>query len=174
LAEVLDRFGYRRHGANGANPRVFFHERHGLDLVAVDCAENWDQDCWKGEYRTTLALEVENRIQEFAMTMRGLLDARATLHCGIFYVPAKFEDRLGDTEVGMAAHKKDAITTQRLDDYVPPWRNSGHWAVVPSGDEQLLAVFLAENEPRVVGARCYRSGGETWSVPIARNQSGLP
>lgn len=155
LRDVLEAGGYERWEPRRRDlRRVYFPERHTLDVVAIDCPSNWDDDCHRGQYRTTLAIELENDLREFEMTMRGLLDVRASLSCGIFYARDGREPR----EVGVAHAHDPGPQWAPLDAWRPSWFNKG-WPVPPLPGERQLAIFLSELEPRVVGARCYAPDG---------------
>jgi hypothetical protein len=145
----------------GPAQRVYFHERNKIDVVAVECPDNLDNDCWHGLYRTTLALELENDIQEFELTMRWLLDVRAELHCGVFF--AKSLDGL---LVGGSHHQHKPTKIQvPLATWTPPWHHDrGDWVVPAAGNEKLLAIFLSDQEPKLLGARLYEPGKDVTPI----------
>lgn len=89
-----------------------------------------DNDCWHGLYRTTLALELENDIQEFELTMRGLLDVRAELHCGVFFAKSLDGLRVGRSHHqvvrALHGHHVDLVSLVEVD----PLRRT-HALIVP-------------------------------------------
>ena len=168
LRTVLKSLGYEKYShRQPGQRRIYAHEWRRFDLLAIDAPENWDGDCWKGRFRTSLCLELENDIQKFELTMRGMLDLRASLHCGVFYAPENYELRLDKLPIGVAHANVKNGARQPLAEWKPPW-NRGQWSVPVIGNEQLLAIFLSGEEPRVIGARCYRPADQVFDVPLPR------
>lgn len=137
--------------------RVYGWEWQQIDLVAARSPGPWGECVWKGQYRIDLALELENNIAEFTLHMRGLLDFNAVLRVGIFYAT---EGKLDQVKVGSG----NGLIP--LAAWTPPWKDST-WGGRPLEDDSvLLAVFLSEQKPEVLGAR-------QWSLRNAEGEDVL-
>ena len=132
--------------------RTWTRERWGLDLGAVESPVEWDRACWEGRWRTTLALEVENDIQEFSLTMRGLLDVQAQLRVGVFYANEPLE-RVEDLRVGVGP--RDENTRVRLGNWTPPWTEPNTGSQLADGG-QIAAIFVSCQRPAVLGVQPWR------------------
>ena len=158
LDYVMAKLGFKGVGRNGGSRfhRVYGREWRRYDMLAVESDSSWDDDCWRGQYRNVLAVEVENNIQEFALTMRGLLDIRCEHLLGIFYAPPGIEE-LGDVQVGVARTQKSAKARSEphrvslLD-----WRPS----FLPDDLKWMMAVFLDDAKATLRGACVYRPGAD--------------
>jgi hypothetical protein len=154
LGTAMEDLGYARHRASGRPTNgVYSHERWQLDLGAVQSPEEWNRDCWLGTWNTVLALEVENNLQEFSLTMRGLMDVRANLRVGIFYTD-RDEHGLGDQPVGVGTQ------TVRLDAWSPAALSTPRFPLPIERGAAMCAIFLSTERPRLVGYR-------TWKGPTA-------
>lgn len=123
--------------------RVYGWEWQQVDLVAATAPGPWSKCVWQGRYVIDLALELENNPWEFTLHMRGLLDFNATLRVGVFYTASEDID---EAEVGTG----DRLIPLRS--WVPPWKFDD-WGVYGSQANPLVAVFISDKEPRIVGAR---------------------
>lgn len=159
IKRLLQRLGFtpENQGPSGEKA-VYFPEGRRVDVVACRCEDKWYDDCWRGEYETVMAAEVENDIREFTLTMRGLLDVRAQSYFGIFYT---WEMDLDSMRVGFGPQREPL---KPLRDWKPPWDSSRVCPVSPD-DAPLVAVFLSDREPRLVGARIYRTNAAPRDYP---------
>ncbi|MBI4617071.1 MAG: hypothetical protein HY720_25890 [Planctomycetes bacterium] len=154
LARALERLGYHRYQKGVQHQtHVFFHEWRQLDIGVVECDNNWADDCWMGKYTTRLVLEVENDIREFTMTMRGMLDVRAELYCGIFYSD---KPRIEEIEVGSGTKEDPPVLIR---DWPLPWKQTTSGATLPAGSS-VMALFLSSSEPAVRGWKEWTSGAK--------------
>ena len=153
LGEAMRLLDYAPHSRRGTlqQKRIYAKEWYRLDLVAAEAETNWHADCWRGRYRLTLtlALEVENDIREFELTMRGLLDVRVPLGVGIFYAT---RDDLDGIEVGVGSK---GVPLVRLETWTPPWAREAPWQVRVEPGTTLAVVFLDAKWPRVIGAKTW-------------------
>ena len=101
---------------------------------------------WQGQYRIDLALELENNRQEFTLHMRGLLDFNAAHRVGMFYAPKPPIE-----EAGVGVGPNEEI---RLAEWKPPWMLDNNGVALEDA-RPLVAVFLSEKKPEVLGARRY-------------------
>lgn len=129
--------------------RAYGWEWQQIDLVAATAPGPWGECVWKGKYAIDLALELENNPSEFTLHMRGLLDFNASLRVGVFFTS---EDSIDHAQVGTG----DGHVT--LANWRPPWKFED-WGVYGAQAWPLVAVFLSEHEPRIVGARRWSPTG---------------
>lgn len=156
LADTLKRLGYSDLKTAKDKRKTVHREWRQLDLAAISCEENWNRDCWRGRYRADYLIEVENNLQEFVLTMRGLLDVRARVSCGIFFVPRATES-LDSCLVGTGATSKERRT---LGEVIKQW-DSLTTVTHCSSTTELIAIFVSTDlcpearRPVIVGHRSW-------------------
>ncbi len=159
ISKALERLGFARYRRGVAEKELIWApEWRQIDALGVECAGNWDRDCWNGHYRLILGVEVENDFNEFELTMRGLLDLRLQLGVGIFYLSPNEGGAKGDWSEVSVAGGPPGSETQLLADWTPPWERE-HFQVVVEENVNLVAIFLDWNKPDWIGHRIWTATG---------------
>jgi hypothetical protein len=152
-------FTFNRGGQGGReNRRIFSYEWNQKDIVAVDGLDDmWDRACWRGRYHYEIVCELENRISEFDLTMRGMLDLRSHLYAGIFVTDDP------DPDVGEATWNRQSSRHLRLSGWMPPRGATTDYPWSFSDGEQLLAILIRESYPEVSRALYWTASDNCWS-----------
>ncbi len=148
IGQAMQRLGFARYRRGKPGSKLIWApEWRHIDALGVECAGNWDRDCWNGHYRQILGVEVENDFNEFELTMRGLLDLRLQLGVGVFYLPPSEESAKVDWRKVNVSGGPPGSEKQLLADWKPPWERD-HFPVVVGENVSLVAIFLDRTQPR--------------------------
>lgn len=129
---------------------LILYEMNRIDIIAATgSAEKWRQSALQAKYTYDIALEVENSLHEFQMTIRGLFDVRATKYISIFFTNESIEE---DIEIPIYSMSSKSI---RLSDWKPALILKDAGINFIPNINSLLIIFLSETSPKIVCAKSF-------------------
>lgn len=158
ISDTLQKLGFRRYERGVSGKFIWAPEWRQIDALGVECAGNWDRDCWRGHYRVILGVEVENDFNEFELTMRGLVDLRLHIGVGVFYLSPNEGGAKEDWSEVRVTGGPPGSEALSLADWKPPWERE-HWNVVVEKEVSLVAIFLDSSKPGWIGHRIWTATG---------------